>query len=330
MPKGIFTGSLVVLFERAPTPEALWEALSDFQRMHPIETESGPENEWMFGRPGAFVAMRPEVNGVVALNIFSEPWPDSMGDSKTSPKLFAAWSMGWMGPFTYPGALERAIHWATMLKQIDAPEVKGHGAFIRINATYALGGEGTHLPADHRPLEELHFLTRVASAVLKLPGSIAFFNPGGETLRRAADLESSVARHRSQNLPPLELWSAVRVLNLDDSDGWLVMDTVGMEQLDVFDQEACVPPQAPFQLGDVEGFLRNMTYHVMEHGPVINKGDTTDGPGPQHWRAYPFEQSLMMPTRKTLRWKPAEGAEPPSSFGFPTAAPGRSKQGWKS
>ena len=41
-------------------------------------------------------------------SLVDAPWPDHMGDVEQEAELFAAWNMGWFGPFAYPKNLERA------------------------------------------------------------------------------------------------------------------------------------------------------------------------------------------------------------------------------
>jgi hypothetical protein len=45
----------------------------------------------------------------MAIDTVDRPWPDDMGDPKENAEVFAAWSMGHFGPYTYPGGLQRLM-----------------------------------------------------------------------------------------------------------------------------------------------------------------------------------------------------------------------------
>src|SRR5256885_16386689 len=100
------------------------------------------------------------------------------------------------------------------------------------------------MPADCDPLAELRFVTSVALAILDHPRALAYFNPNGEVLLPAKLVRDSLAHAAEHGLPPLDLWSGVRLYNLEE--GWTLMDSVGNEQLDMPDHEA-VFQKGPFE-----------------------------------------------------------------------------------
>lgn len=63
-----------------------------------------------------------------------------MGDAKSDPMTFGAWSMGYFGPFAYPGGLTRAIQqpWGWAAARDVAPT---HRGFDRIRSSYVGPGE---------------------------------------------------------------------------------------------------------------------------------------------------------------------------------------------
>lgn len=306
MPKGFFTQGMAVLLERPVELGDVLSHLGDFEIARTVE-ERG--DAWL-GQPGVVVAMRPEVNGYVVVDIVDEPWPDAMGDPEGEPDLFAAWSMGWFGPFVFPGNLERAVamsfNWDGAGEAVDK-----HRSFLRIKSTYVLGADKDALvmPEDYEPIAELRHVTRIAEALLRLPQALAYFNPNGEVLRSLEGLLEDIAWHEEQGVLPLPLWSNVRLFNLEP--GWTAMDTVGMEQLDVDDHEACFRPES-FDLGDVAGFLRNATEYIREQGPVVQDGDTMDGPNDTRWQAQTEMESLAPRPRTVTRWLPQDGSKPPA------------------
>ncbi|MCA9535516.1 MAG: DUF4261 domain-containing protein [Myxococcales bacterium] len=305
MAKGFFTQSAIVLFDGPVAVDALMALLAPLGASTRTDADTP---SWM-SRPSLLVPMRPEVNGYVVVDVVDEPWPDLMGDPQEQVELFGAWSMGFFGPWVFPGNLARAQ--AMCFSWRGATEVSSrHRAFVRIKSSYILGGadDAPVLPADYDPLAELKFVTDVARAVLKAPGALAYFNPNGEVLRSPAGVDEELAWHAEHDVLPLALWSNMRLFQL--APGWSVMDTLGMEQLDVTDHEACFP-EGDYDPGEVDAFLRNVSLYVLARGPVIKPGDTVDGPGGVRWQAHPVENSLAPQPRPVLRWLPQDGSRPP-------------------
>ena len=305
MPKGLFTQSAMVLLERSIDVDTLAECLRDFDVVRRVEQST---DIWM-GGAGAVVSMRAEVNGNVLLDLVDRPWPDQIGDDREQLELLGAWKMGFFGPFTFPGNLAHAQAMSFAWAEATAVSAR-HRAFVRIKSSYALGevGDAPVMPPDYAALPELELVTELARAVLRAPGALAYFNPNGEVLRSKEGLDDELAWHRERQLVPLPVWSNVRLFALTDK--WALMDTIGMEQLDVADQEACYLT-GKFQPRDVAAFLRNATNYVLDNGPVIEDGSTMDGPGGLLWTARNVEKSLAPRPRSVLRWIPDDGSRPP-------------------
>jgi len=308
--KGHFTASACVLFEQPVTFEQLEGALTGFEIVGRI-----PEvTNWVFSGPALTVAFRPDINGYVAVDTVDKPWPDHMGDAKAEAMLFGAWATGNFGPFTYPDGLKRAMQHSWGWPD-GATIANRHSAFVRIKASYVFGDvpdDTPIFPKGYDPLAELEFITRIALAVLRLPGALCYFNPNGEALRNVQRLEDALAFARQQNVPPLDVYSNVRLFNVDN--GWLVMDTVGNGQLgmpDLPDLEACIPKDRNYNLQSVDAFLRNTTLYVLDHGEVFRDGDTIDGPGEVRWRAWNRRTALISPPRRAIRFFSEDGTKPP-------------------
>lgn len=305
--KGMFSQGVAILFERCPSVDEIEEALRGFSPARRRDSVA----DWAFGGPGFVLKFRPDVNGHFAVDVVDRPWPDSMGSPKESPMIFGAWALGNFGPFAYPGSLERAgqqaWHWS---EAGDA--VARHRAFARVRCSYVFGGrkDAPLLPADYQPLPELIEVTRVARALLDIDGAIAYFNPNGECLCRPSDLDEALSRHADGAFMPQEIWANVRLVNLSDHPQWVVMDTVGMGQLDLPDHEACCDGKV-YDLSAVASFLRNAADYVFENGEVIRDGDTMDGPGNIRWQGATFDKSLLDPPRRVIRWLPMDGHERP-------------------
>jgi hypothetical protein len=312
MAKGIFTQGLCILLSRLVAAERIEQALKSFESVRRISAGT----DWAFGGPGCALAMRPEVNGQVLVDVVDRPWPDGMGDPKTDAKLFAAWSMGNFGPYAFPGGLERATQqsWSwPEAKQV----VASHKAFLRVRTTYVVGGKGSDpiAPKDYDPAAELMFVTKIAVALLKIEGALCYYNPSGEVLRTLPTMEAALSWTEKAKLLPLDLWANIRLYNLDDGK-WLLMDTVGMAQLDCCDHEACFP-KGSYDCGKIDNFLRNASWYIFKNGPVIKDGDTMDGPGEVRWRARARPESLLSPPREVLRWFPHDGSQPPALLTAP-------------
>jgi hypothetical protein len=306
MAKGFFTQGVMVLFRGAPHISAIREAIN----AHEVVRELPANGEWAIGGATLIVALRPEVNGYIAVDVVDRAWPDHMGDVKNEAMIFAAWSTGHFGPLTYPGNLERAQQqsWAWPEVREIAPR---HDAFVRVRSSYVFGATNDIkvMPADYDPLPELFAVTRIAADLLKLPNALSYFNPAGEVLRSSEGVDELLVRRQQQDLLPLDLWSNARFFNLGGEPRWFLMDTVGMWQLDTPDHEACFSDA--YDPSEVDNFLRNASNYVFENGPVIDDGDTMDGPGDIRWRAYSVEQGLLDPPREAMRWFPDDGSTPP-------------------
>lgn len=309
MAKGFFTQGLAVLFEKAPSLDALASTYA------PLLANRKDEGAGWLSGPSVVVRYRPEVNGFVAIDVVGEPWPDGMGHPQKAPELFAAWSMGHFGPFAFPGSLERACEqsWALQGRPDDA--VGRHRAFVRLRLSYAFGGrpEDPVFPPGIDPVHELRTLHVLAAKLFALSGSLYLFNPNAELLLDGAKLAQLEDDAVEDERMPIDAWSNVRLFRLDGlADGWSMMDTVGLRQLDRTELEACFP--ASIQPSMMAGFLRNASLYVADQGDVIEDGHTLDGPDGTVWRAQHREVGTMKaPPRPVVRLVP-EGVELPEKL----------------
>ncbi len=315
MPKGIFTQSACVLLEKPLSFNWIEKALQPFK----IAGRRKNKPSWMGWGEELFIAFRPEVRGHVVVDVVERSWPDSMGDPKQDPDLLAAWGTQQFGPYVWPGGLGRATQhdWGKLL----ASAAQAHQAFIRVRSTYAIGAADNDpiMPDDYEPYKELVFVTEVARALLRLKSALCYYNPNGESLRTREFLDNSVKDRKDKGIPPYAAWSNSRLCRFHDAEGWAIIDTVGMHQLDipfgtrqlyVPDQEACflMDSHDPSAIG---GFLYNAAHYVRQNGPVIKDGDTMDGPGDIPWRAKYFREGVVAPPREVIRWFPEDGSKAP-------------------
>jgi hypothetical protein len=312
MPRGVFTQSAIILLNGLPTFDQIQTALKAFRigKVNPASTGS----QWM-GGASMTLFMREEVNGLAVVDLVTKPWPDSMGNPKGNPEevdVFGAWVMGSFGPAAFPGNLTRIVEQDGLSKELKEAAER-HTAFLRIRSSYVLGGgkDAKILPQDYDAVAELHFVTGVACALLKLPQAQAYFNPNGETLHDAQRLDADLKHYASIKLVPLPVWSSVRLFNVDAE--WCMMDSVGMDQFFVQDSEACfsTKKQSP---DEVSRFLWNIGDYLRQKGPVIKNRDTMNGPGDVNWRAFKSADSMCSPPRPTLRWFPLDGSRAPAEL----------------
>ena len=302
--KGFFTQGIAVLFERAPSLDVLASALA-----LPILKRTDETSSWELGGPTLVVGFRPEVNGLVAVDVVDRPWPDDMGSPTGAPTLFGAWSMGHFGPFAYPGNLERACQQAWNWEGDPSPVIGKHRAFVRVRLSYVFGAadDARVMPAEYDPHAAMGTVVSIAQAITRCQGALAYFNPNGEVLMSPGELAQTLGFAAEHRREPIEAWSNVRMVNLRGvADGWLLMDSVGLAQLDLPDLEA-VFAETAFRPNEVARFLRNISLYVAGQGDVFEDGHTTDGPGDMRWRALRFDDALTDPPRRTVRFFPEGG-----------------------
>ncbi|MCC9601706.1 DUF4261 domain-containing protein [Stieleria sp. JC731] len=317
MAKGLFTQGMCVLLRQPVSLEKLQESLSSFDLVGVQESvvdNASPETLVM--------EFRPEVGGHLLVTPSTEKWPDDMGDPESTPDVFVAWSLGQFGPLAFPGCLERAAEQSWTWEEGEKA-VAEHTCHVRLLISYVLGSESEDqedddseddvvlIPDDYDAMAELKFLMRAVSELLELPEAICYFNPGGEVLRDQSGLRQGLNFAWNYDLPPLDMWSNVRLFRTEES--WVLMDTVGMGQLDLPDMEA-VYDTDKYDPEDVERFLRNASLYLMNSTEEFEDGDTADGPGDISWIALECDDSLSDPPRETIRWVPDDGSEPPESL----------------
>jgi len=308
MAKGIFSQGVCVLLNKTVTLDQIEPLLSEFT----IKGRKEAGESWGFGGPSLVIPYREDVNGLGLVDVVDMLWPTEAGDPLDGSELFAAWAMGLLGPFAFPGCLERASQQCLAMDNAAAAVAK-HKAFIRVRCGYAFGsgGDAPSLPEGYEPVEELEFTMKIATALLNLPGAICLFNPGGEVLNNAEGISESLGFSEENDLPPLDLWSNIRIYQIDDD--LILMDTIGNGQLDIPDLEACFHEET-YDADEVEGFLRNITFYLMTKGDVFEEEDVLEGPGEVEWMVKHFKEGLSAPPRPVLRWFPLDGRELPDEL----------------
>jgi hypothetical protein len=161
-------------------------------------------------------------------------------------------------------------------------------------------------PKDYEPLPELEFLTRIVQALLKIPGTLCYFNPGGEVLRDGDSLAEMLQACAEAATPPLSAWCNIRFFKLNDA--WFGMDTVGNGQLDLPDLEV-VFPIAEYEPGRMDTYLRDVSLYLLSKGgEVLKGGDKIDGPGETHlsWHVARSDKPIVNPPRSVIQLVPTK------------------------
>jgi hypothetical protein len=302
MAKGFFTQGVTLLTNGQTTVDDVKSALR--RQGFEIVKESPAPEQWAFGGPTLIVPFLPQVNGYAAIDLVNHPWPDAMGDPKSDPLIFGAWSMGHFGPLAFPGGLARAQQhaWSWPAGRTIAT---GHRGFLRVRLSYVFGAnENVALfPADYDPVAEMTFMSRAVLALLKAPGVICYFNPNGEVLRDEQSFRQVWEPCTVQQKLPLSLWMNIRFSNLNESLGF--MDTVGNGQLEVRDIEA-IFPTSKYDPRDIDYYLRNVTQYLLGLDREMQTGDDIDGPGETNlsWTTEVLDRGVIEPPRVVLRLYP--------------------------
>ena len=312
--KGLFTQGVVVLFSEPPSLAQLRSLLEDYEitSENPLGT-----SQWQFESASFRIACRPEVGGYCLMDVVARSWPDHVGQSDREPSLHAAWSMGHFGPFASAGGLARAIEHAHRWPHAAelAPQNLG---FVRMRISYNLTGQEAVLPPDYDPLPELEWLITLARHVSKHPRAIAYFNPNGEVLLSPEGLQRVLDDAAHGEAPPLDAMINVRLAHLD---GWQLVDTIGMGQLDLPDQEI-VCPDGVSSSEELSAFLFDAAYHMVTTETPIVTDNSTFGPGGTEWVATKRVSSLREPGRPIIHWTEIEGPYEPEEFYVPAAEEG--------
>lgn len=304
MAQALFRQGIAVLFESAPTLDAITSAIGA-----PVLRRDDDERGWFSG-PRVLVAHRPEVNGYIQIDVVNDAWPDHMG-SRDEPELLGAWSMGHFGPFAYPGSLQRACQHAWHMETRPDALVQRHRAFVRVRLSYAFGAapDANLVPDDVDAARELDAVHALGRELLDVPGALALFNPNADMLLTSERFDLLDDDARLADRVPIDAWTNTRLYVLDGAvDGWALMDSLGLRQLERTEVEACYPRS--YDPGVVAGFVKNVALHVADAGDVIQDGDTLDGPDGL-WVARHIEESLAAPPRPVVRVAPASAKLPP-------------------
>jgi len=247
------------------------------------------------------------------VDICEFPWPDDLGVTEPPTLVTGAHMMGAFGPFSHPGAFERALQ--APGHDAVAQEARRHRAFVRFRVSYLIPASGDSAEARFASAEngnrtwEIGWLLRAAASLRGMPTALAYFNPASELLlpmQALTDILSFAFEHKTF---PVEAVCRVRGCPVDEQ--WSMVDSLGMAQFGLCDHEFAWSGAQPSRQEQGAFLINLLRYQIGEAAPVAG-GHTTDGPQNKLWRAEEREASCMIPERKVLHWTAAgDTPEPP-------------------
>ncbi len=295
MPRGVFTQSTTILFERAPAIDDVARVLSSWK---PARVKN-PSPSWLRAKDELLVRFDEKNNGTVLIDVLGSRWPDKMNNPEHDPDLFGAWGLGAFGPLVFPGNLERAA-----MQAVAFPGAKDmvtrHRAFVRLRTSYVVGagGDAKVIPADWQTLAEIDTLLSLARRVMDLPHALALFDPNGEVILPRDEVDAVLDHARAKSIPPMELLTHVRLFRLAGEQGML-MDTVGMDRFMLRDSEIVIAPGV--DPNDGAAFLRNISLQHVRRGSITPEGNTVDGPNGRYTATW-VEKSMVPAPRAVVRF----------------------------
>jgi hypothetical protein len=167
-----------------------------------------------------------------------------------------------------------------------------------------------------RGSQQSRHVTEMMARLLPAQDRVTLFHG---VLRAAIDVtrpDALVFKHTQQVITPADYQAAcsqepilrpgsvnVRFFNIANSDGCMLMDTRGLEEIGLHDLQCHYRGLDPKAVAAV---LFNTAVYIFQNGPVIQAGQTVEGVEPgSKWRCQ-FENSLLEPKRVILDLNPGK------------------------
>jgi hypothetical protein len=165
-----------------------------------------------------------------------------------------------------------------------------------------------------RGCQEIRIVAEMMAQLLPPRDRVAIFHGVLRSMIEVTSPDALVFKHTQQVINPKDYLAAcgtdailrpgslnVRFFNITSSDGDMIMDTRGLEEIGLHDLQCHfrdLPPKA------VASMLFNTAVYIFENGEVIESGQTVAGIEPDSkWRCQ-FENSLTEPKREVLDVNP--------------------------
>ena len=145
--------------------------------------------------------------------------------------------------------------------------------------------------------------------LLPSPDRVSLFHGVLRTVIDSTSPDALVFKHSQQVIAPADYLAAcseepiqrpgslnVRFFNITDSDGEMLMDTRGMQEIGLHDLQCHYRNLDPKEVARV---LFNTAFYIFENGAVIESGQTVEGiEADSKWRCQ-FETSILEPKRRS-------------------------------
>lgn len=275
------------------------------------ESEAAPS--WTTRGPSIFLELEPGSRGRIEVDIVNRRWPDADDGEDESELIAEARESGLFGPTCEPGALLRAAQFCTWPEGRDC--AAKHQAFLRVRVTYSPldGPYNTKLPADYSSTRECEPMLGVVEALLEHPASLCYFNPNGEVLASLEELAQTCDHYHKAAAPAINMLANRRFVKVENSD-WMLVDVLGLGQVDTTDFEVCFTDR--YDPNEMAVFLVKTALPMIKSGKVIKDGHTLEGPGGVLFEAKSFATSHLQPSREVVRFRPRDATVSPKELGF--------------
>lgn len=167
-----------------------------------------------------------------------------------------------------------------------------------------------------RGSQETRLVTEMMARLLPPRDRVSLFHGVLRAMIEVAHPDALVFKHTQQVIEPADYLAAcgeepilrpgslnVRFFNISNSDGDMVMDTRGLEEVGLHDLQCHFRDLDPKSVAAV---LLNTAVYIFQNGPVIESGQTVEGTERNSkWRCQ-FENSLLEPKREVLDLNPGK------------------------
>jgi hypothetical protein len=167
-----------------------------------------------------------------------------------------------------------------------------------------------------RDTKETRIVSELMARNLPAKDRICLFHGVLQAMVELTEPDALLFAHSQQVIAPSDYLSStsqdpilrpgslnVRFYNITNSEGDMIMDTRGMEELGLHDLQCHYRKLDPNKVGRV---LLNTAVYIFQNGPVIKSGETVAGIDPEsEWRCQ-FEKSLLEPKREVLDLDPGK------------------------
>ncbi|PQO31352.1 hypothetical protein C5Y96_13510 [Blastopirellula marina] len=229
------------------------------------------------------------------INVHHARWPEVI-----EPHI------GTWGDHTFTDGLKRAVQFQVNWKDA-AKAVQEHQAVVLVQRFQS--------PADLcSPTEQMAIaveLARVSLAIGAMPEVVAYFCPGGEVLLPIAMLDEILPASKLTGIPPLDLFTNLRLSWLDDR--WVIFETIGNAQLGLPDFEVYADSQQ-HDLNEIAAWLRRWSLQHFQAEKALQDGSVASGPGGASFDVIYAKDALLAPKRLVIRLIAQDEAKMPGGL----------------